>query len=60
MSLRFRYRGEVLTSRDITFINQLIDENPNQLHEAPVTTPVRRLDETKANRQPNLRWRQNS
>ena len=29
MSLRFRYRGKVLTSRDIAFINQLIDENPN-------------------------------
>jgi len=29
MSLRFRYRGKVVTSRDIVFINQLIDENPN-------------------------------
>ena len=28
MSLRFRYRGKVVTSRDIAFINQLIDENP--------------------------------
>jgi len=29
MSLRFRYRGKVLTGRDVAFINQLIDENPN-------------------------------
>jgi len=29
MSLEFRYRGKVVTSSDIAFINQLIDENPN-------------------------------
>ena len=29
MSLEFRYRGKVVTSRDIEFINQLIAENPN-------------------------------
>ena len=27
------------------------------IHEAPTTTPVRRLDQTKAAREPNLRWR---
>jgi glycine dehydrogenase subunit 2 len=27
------------------------------IHQAPVTTPVRRLDQTKAAREPNLRWR---
>jgi glycine dehydrogenase subunit 2 len=32
-------------------------EEPATVHEAPHTTPVRRLDETAAARQPNLRWR---
>ena len=31
-------------------------ENPAVIHEAPVTTPVRRLDQTRAAREPNLRW----
>jgi glycine dehydrogenase subunit 2 len=31
-------------------------ENPDVLHEAPVKTWVRRLDETRAARQPRLRW----
>jgi glycine dehydrogenase subunit 2 len=30
--------------------------SPEILLEAPVTTPVRRLDQTQAARQPNLRW----
>ncbi len=30
--------------------------DPHLLHEAPVTTPVRRLDEGKAARDPKLRW----
>lgn len=30
--------------------------DPNLLHEAPVSTPVRRLDETRAARQLRLRW----
>ena len=30
--------------------------NPHMLHEAPVTMPVKRLDQTQAARQPNLRW----
>ena len=29
---------------------------PDLLHEAPVTTPVRRLDEAKAARELKLRW----
>jgi glycine dehydrogenase subunit 2 len=33
------------------------EENPGVIHGAPVTTPVRRLDQTKAAREPNLRWR---
>jgi glycine dehydrogenase subunit 2 len=31
-------------------------EEPDLLHEAPRESPVRRLDETTAARQPNLRW----
>ncbi len=32
-------------------------EQPELLHEAPLTTPVRRLDEATAARHPELRWR---
>jgi glycine dehydrogenase subunit 2 len=32
-------------------------EHPELLHEAPLTTPVRRLDEATAARRPELRWR---
>ena len=32
------------------------ETNPHVIHEAPVTTPVRRLDQTLAARQPQLRW----
>ena len=31
-------------------------ENPDLLHEAPVSTPVGRMDEAAAARQPDLRW----
>jgi glycine dehydrogenase subunit 2 len=31
--------------------------SPDLLHSAPHCSPVRRLDETTAARQPNLRWR---
>jgi len=31
-------------------------ENPTIATSAPVTTPVRRLDQTRAAREPNLRW----
>ncbi|MCF7803404.1 MAG: aminomethyl-transferring glycine dehydrogenase subunit GcvPB [Candidatus Marinimicrobia bacterium] len=37
-------------------IDQEIDENPELVHDAPHTTPLRRLDEVTANREPNLRW----
>ena len=33
------------------------ETDPHRIHEAPVTTPVRRLDQTLAARQPVLRWR---
>jgi glycine dehydrogenase subunit 2 len=33
-----------------------VEESPQTVLEAPVTTPVGRLDQTRAARQPNLRW----
>jgi len=33
------------------------ESSPAVIHDAPVTTPVRRLDQTKAAREPDLRWR---
>src|SRR2546423_14056006 len=36
------------------------EANPAVIHEAPVTTAVRRLDQTKAAREPNLRWTRRS
>ena len=45
------------------FIQILLDiareaeEEPDILHQAPHTTPVKRLDETLAARKPNVRWR---
>src|SRR2546423_7423212 len=36
------------------------ETDPQAIHAAPVTTPVRRLDQTKAAREPNLRWRPRS
>jgi glycine cleavage system P protein (glycine dehydrogenase) subunit 2 len=32
------------------------ETSPSVVHDAPVTTPVRRLDQTRAAREPNLRW----
>ncbi len=32
------------------------ETTPGLVHEAPVTTPVRRLDQTKAAREPDLKW----
>ena len=32
------------------------ESSPQVIHDAPVTTPVRRLDQTLAARQPMLRW----
>ncbi len=32
------------------------EENPDLLHQAPVTAPLRRMDETTAARKPVLRW----
>jgi glycine dehydrogenase subunit 2 len=32
------------------------EENPDLLHQAPTTTPVRRMDETAAARRPVLKW----
>jgi glycine dehydrogenase subunit 2 len=38
-------------------IAQEAQTDPEKLKRAPYTTPVRRLDEVKAAREPNLRWR---
>ena len=32
------------------------EREPAVIHDAPVTTPVRRLDQTRAAREPNLKW----
>ena len=32
------------------------EASPGVIHDAPITTPVRRLDQTRAARQPDLRW----
>ena len=37
-------------------INEKINTNPDTILQAPVNTPVTRLDETKANRELDLRW----
>ncbi|MFA5062939.1 MAG: aminomethyl-transferring glycine dehydrogenase subunit GcvPB [Candidatus Omnitrophota bacterium] len=37
-------------------IARLAEENPSCVTQAPIHTPVKRLDETKAAREPNLRW----
>lgn len=37
-------------------IARLAEENPSMVTQAPVRMPVKRLDETKAAREPNLRW----
>jgi len=37
-------------------IAQEAEKTPDVVRNAPVTTPVRRLDQTLAARQPNLRW----
>lgn len=38
-------------------IDREVTENPDLVRQAPHTTPVSRLDEAKAARQPDLRWR---
>lgn len=39
-------------------IARLAEENPKMVTEAPLNMPVKRLDETRAARQPNLRWQE--
>ncbi|MDL1970165.1 MAG: aminomethyl-transferring glycine dehydrogenase subunit GcvPB [Candidatus Desulfofervidaceae bacterium] len=38
-------------------IARLAEENPQMIKDAPITTPVKRLDEVKAARNPDLRWK---
>ncbi len=35
----------------------IVDETPEQLHDAPTTTPISRPDEVRAARQPVLTWK---
>ena len=37
-------------------IDREVRENPDLVRQAPHTTPVSRLDEARAARQPDLRW----
>ena len=37
-------------------INDMIDIDPEKICQAPIKTPVKRLDETKANRELDLCW----
>ena len=37
-------------------INEKINKDPESIRKAPINTPVSRLDETKANRELNLKW----
>ena len=37
-------------------INEKINNSPDFIRQAPINTPVTRLDETKANRELNLKW----
>jgi glycine dehydrogenase subunit 2 len=41
-------------------IDREVAENPDLVRQAPHTTPVSRLDEAKAARQPDLRWKRDS
>ena len=37
-------------------IDSMIDKDPESIRNSPLKTPVKRLDETKANRELNVRW----
>ena len=37
-------------------LDKMIDENPQALRDAPITTPVERLNEAQASRNPDVRW----
>jgi len=37
-------------------IRREMEQEPERLHEAPTRTPVRRIDEVLAAKQPELRW----
>ena len=37
-------------------IDKLVDDNPDELRDAPITTPVQRLNEAQASRSPDVRW----
>ncbi len=41
----------------MTRIRAEMEEDPEKLHQAPTRTPVRRIDEVRAAKQPVLRWK---
>ena len=47
----FRFRADAMKA-----IADAAENDPESLHAAPVTTPVRRLDETTAARKPDLKY----
>jgi len=47
----------------IAAMKQIVEEaqsDPDRLHDAPLTTPVRRLNELKANKELNVRWQESA
>jgi glycine dehydrogenase subunit 2 len=44
----------------MTAIRDQAHSDPQKVKDAPVTTPVRRLDDVRAARQPDLAWRPDS
>ena len=47
----------ITTDEALFEIDDTINKNPDIVKNAPTNTPVTRLDETKANRELNLRWK---
>ena len=48
--------GDEKILKTIKKIQEEAEQNPDLLHEAPHTQPVRRLDEVRAARELDLRW----
>jgi glycine cleavage system pyridoxal-binding protein P len=53
--LQVRIPAKVRLSRPLNLPREA-ESTPQVIHDAPVTTPMRRLDQTLAARQPRLRW----
>jgi len=53
--LQVRIPAKARLSRPLN-LRREAESTPQVIHDAPVTTPARRLDQTLAARQPRLRW----